>query len=85
MHHSLAANVSVGSFSEVSARNREVRFTPTNRHRQFGRSGPKSANHGSGAAYSITSAAPTRRDGGIVRPSALAVLMLMTKSRRVGP
>jgi hypothetical protein len=35
--------------------------------------------------HSITSSAPTRRNGGIVRPSVLAVLMLMTKSKRVGP
>jgi len=34
-------DVSVGSNSEVEARNREVRFTPVIRHRQLGHSGPK--------------------------------------------
>src|SRR5258705_5677592 len=34
---------------------------------------------------SITSSAPTRKEGGIVTPSALAVFMLITKSKRVGP
>jgi hypothetical protein len=43
--------------------------------------GLKSANK---RPQSITSAL-TRRDGGIVTPSALAVFMLMTKSKRVGP
>jgi hypothetical protein len=33
-----------GSNSEVQARNREVRFSLKNRHRQAGLSGPKSAN-----------------------------------------
>jgi hypothetical protein len=46
-----------GSISDLDARNREVRFTPTNRLRQFGRSGPKSANTGSDAQHSITSSA----------------------------
>src|SRR5882757_9021549 len=43
------------------------------------------ANTGHELAYSITSTAPTSTDGGNVRPSALAVLMLMAKSRWVGP
>jgi hypothetical protein len=33
-----------GPFSDVGARNREVRFTPVNRHRQPTRLRPKSAN-----------------------------------------
>src|SRR5262245_24017874 len=34
--------------------------------------------------HSITSSARASNDGGIVRPSAFAVLMLMTSSNRVG-
>jgi hypothetical protein len=51
-----AANVSVGSKSEVGARNREISFALSlkNRHRQPGLSGPKSANE---RGYSITSSA----------------------------
>ena len=36
------------------------------------------------AAYSITSSALARSDGGTVRPSALAVLRFMTNSNLVG-
>jgi hypothetical protein len=37
-----------------------------------------------GVAYSITSSATARSDGGTSRPSAFAVLRLMTKSNLVG-
>ena len=36
------------------------------------------------AVYSITSSARARIDGGMVRPSAFAVFMLMTRSNLVG-
>src|SRR6267378_5119289 len=41
------------------------------------------AKPGSSGRYSITSSARASREGGIVRPSALAVLRLMTSSNRV--
>jgi len=37
------ADFRFGSDSDLDSRNREVRFTPVNRHRQFDPSGPKSA------------------------------------------
>jgi hypothetical protein len=37
----IAVEVRSGSFSEVGARNREVRFTPKNGHRHRGPSRPK--------------------------------------------
>jgi hypothetical protein len=42
------------------------------------------ATNGSGQPYSITSSALASRDGGTVRPSALAVFRLMVKSNFVG-
>src|SRR5258708_28269745 len=45
---------------------------------------PKSATFGSAELYSITSSARTSSVGGTVRPSALAVFMLITSSNLVG-
>jgi len=42
------------------------------------------AGGGGGAAHSMTSSARARIEGGIVRPSALAVLRLTTSSKMVG-
>jgi hypothetical protein len=42
------------------------------------------ANHAHELAYSITSSARARKSAGIVNPSALAVLILMTSWKRVG-
>ena len=61
-----------------------VRSTPISRHQQFGPVGPVRAKLGSDRGYSITSSARTRKDSGIVMPSAFAVLRLITSSNLVG-
>jgi hypothetical protein len=68
----------------------DVRFAPKAAELLRGSEMSRRANNGlmhcsKGSSYSITSSAPTRRYGGIVRPSALAVFILMAKSRCVGP
>jgi hypothetical protein len=73
-----------GSFSEVDARIGEGCFAPINRLRQSGLSGPKSARNGSGRPHSITFSARSRNDSGIVSPSALAVVRLITSANLVG-
>jgi hypothetical protein len=52
-HLESLATVSV--FPNLGAPNRDVRFTAMSRHRQLGRSGPKSATRRRRAAYSISS------------------------------
>jgi hypothetical protein len=41
--------------SDLGALNRDIRFTAMSRHRQLGRSGPKSATRRHWPAYSISS------------------------------
>ena len=58
---------------------------PLHREKRSGSAWPLSAQQRTSAAYySITSLARTSNDGGTVRPSALAVFMLMTTSNLVG-
>jgi hypothetical protein len=57
---------------------------PKSRHLADMPGQPLGANNKSEALHSITSSACTRTDGGIVRPSAFAVLRLMTSSNFVG-
>src|SRR5437762_13398975 len=69
--------------------NPDVGFALNNRHRQPSLSAPKSATTGlmhrsETRLYSITSSARASRDGGTVRPSALAVLRLISSSYLVG-
>ena len=63
---------------------RDVCFAPVSGHRQAVSVCPFRAINGSGQLYSITSSALASRDGGTVRPSALAVFRLMVKSNFVG-
>ena len=68
----------------MAASPRHFRSSPQSRHaltrlaRQF------RANNGSHQTYSITSSAVASTNGGMVRPSVLAVLRLMTRSNFVG-
>jgi hypothetical protein len=62
----------------------DVRFTPKSGHVQCTRRCPLCANSGHHATYSITSLAVASSDDGTVRPSALAVLRLITSSYLFG-
>jgi hypothetical protein len=66
--------------SDDCQRNRDVRFTSTNRHPERGVSGPIRTLR----CYSITSSAVASIAGGTVMPRALAVLRLITSSNLVG-
>src|SRR5450432_1987420 len=66
-----------------------LRSTPNIGHRDVGRVGPLSArkrlmHRSKQHRYSITSSARTSNEGGTVRPSALAVFILITSSNLVG-
>jgi hypothetical protein len=82
------SNVRFGSNSEVRARNWEVSFSLKYGLLQLGLLGPKSATNGlmrrSKQHYSITSSALRSNEVGTVRPSALAVFILITSSNLVG-
>ena len=62
----------------------DVRFAPESRHSALQMECPLSANSGHCVVYSITSSARATTDCGLVMPSALAVLRLITSSYLVG-
>ena len=85
----VTGNVSVESNSEVGPLERHVRSSSDSRHRQVVSVRPLRANSGLSAsqqnvAYSISSSAMLSKSEEMVRPSALAVFMLMTSSNLVG-
>jgi len=82
-------NVRFGSKADILHRSADVRFTPKSRHWNSVAECPLCAKSGhmqcsKFGAYSITSSAATCRVCGTVRPSALAVLRLITKSNLIG-
>src|SRR5262249_31446510 len=94
-----ATNARFGSKADISQRNRyvrfgskadictapaHVRFTPESGHLQCSSQCPLWANSGPRATYSITSSARPIGVFGTLRPSALAVLRLITNSYFVG-
>src|SRR5258708_35086989 len=62
----------------------DFRCTPDSGHRRPARPCPKSAIGGRNRSHSISSSARASNMGGTVKPSALAVLRLMTSSNMVG-
>src|SRR5262249_8450359 len=60
------------------------RLLPPRRERPRRRRASEQRDERAAPNHSITSSARARRGGGISRPSALAVLMLTTRSKRVG-
>ena len=70
--------------ADISHCNRYVRFTPKSGHWRCTSSCPLWANSGHWLAYSITSSAATRSPGGMLMPSAFAVLRLRIVSNLVG-
>jgi hypothetical protein len=79
------SNVRFGSEADMARLNFDVRFTPESRHSPTRSGCPLWATSGlmqrsKKDHYSITSSAATSRPGGTVRPSAFAVLRLMTES-----
>src|SRR5262249_51150523 len=84
----LPAHVRFGSKADIHPPSADVRFTPESRH-QLGTLGcplcAKSGHmhHSIDHCYSISSSARPSSDIGTVRPSALAVLRLMTSSNLV--
>jgi hypothetical protein len=76
-----AANFRSGSIATELSYPDDVRFTPDSDQTA---DIPVRQLRANKRPQSMTSAL-TRRDGGIVTPSALAVFMLMAKSKRVGP
>jgi hypothetical protein len=77
-------DVRFGSKADICNANRHVRFTPNSGHVQCNGPRPLSANSGHTAIHSITSSALASSVGGTVRPSAFAVLRLITSSNLVG-
>ena len=77
-------NVRFGSKADMCSATGHVRFAPESGHVRCKQECPLSANSGHCATYSITSSALASSDGGTVRPSALAVLRLITSSNLVG-
>jgi hypothetical protein len=69
-----------GSIAVLTAPKCPFRSTPNNGHKRTGPVGPFGAKPGSRITYSITSSARPISGSGISRPSALAVLRLMTSS-----
>ena len=69
-----------GSKADITSTNRDVRFTPKSGHSPTRSGCLLWANSGSRPSYSITSSAMDITPGGMVRPSALAVVRLMTRS-----
>src|SRR5262245_46530990 len=90
-HHCLSAlqvalgatDVRFGSSADIRTAKSHVHFTPQSRHRRCANQCLLRAKSASWA-YSITSSARASTDGGTVRPSALAVLRLITSSYLVG-
>jgi hypothetical protein len=77
-------DVSVGSNSEVGARNRHVRFPPDSDQTADIAGGPFRANSRSGAAYSIASSARASKPAESERPIDLAAFEFITSSYFVG-
>ena len=73
-------DVRFGSKADICSARRHVRFPSESGHVQCTRRCPVCANSGHCGTYSITSSAATSNDGGIVRPSAFAVLRLTVSS-----
>ena len=73
-------DVRFGSLADICSANRHVRFAPESGHVQCNSACPLSANSGHSVIHSITSSAEISMPGGMVMPSALAVLRLMTSS-----
>src|SRR6516165_2917607 len=85
----LTADVRFGSKADIGVRPRDVRFTLKSGHRNSVVECPLCAKSGlmhrsKKDHHSITSSARLSNDCGTVRPSALAVLRLMTSSYLVG-
>ena len=83
------ADVRFGSIADISAWPCDVRFTPKSGHwwSEFGCPLCAKSRHSAlrkERRYSITLSALTMTDSGTVRPSAFAVLRLMTSSNLVG-
>jgi len=76
-------NVRFGPKADMCSARRHVRFTPESGHVQSKEECPLRAKSGH-RRYSITSLARASNVGGTVRPSALAVLRLITSSYLVG-
>src|ERR1700752_556266 len=78
-----ALPIGVGFRRHICAEKGHVRFTPESGHVRRKPSCLLWANSGHRATYSITSSALVSSDGGMVSPSALAVLRLSTDSNFV--
>src|SRR6516165_3808843 len=78
------ADVRFGSKAEVKTFYFDVRFTPKSGHGNSVPRCPLCAKSGHTTNYSITSSARASTEGGIVMPSVLAVLRLITSSYLVG-
>ena len=81
-------NVRFGSLADICSAKRHVRFTPNSGHVQCNSVCPLCANSGlmhrsKQHRYSITSSTMERTPAGIVRPSAFAVVRLITNSNLV--
>ena len=82
-----SGDVRFGSKADICTAQGHVRFTPESGHVQRTndvRFVPKADISAANITYSITSSARARSVGGTVRPSALAVLRLITSSYLVG-
>jgi hypothetical protein len=78
-------NVAYGSITVLTARKRDFRSTPNNGHRDVGRVGPlRARTRHHRPLHSITLSARASNVGDRMRPSALAVLRLITNSNFVG-
>ena len=73
-----------GHICSMCAQNRDVRFTSQSGHSSAPSPRPFGANRLHWAGYSITSSASCCRCKGTSRPSALAVLRLITSSNLMG-
>jgi hypothetical protein len=82
--HQCKTNVRFGSEADMARSNCDVRFTPKSGHVQCNSVCPLWAKSGHPSPHSIKSSASESIDAGIVRPSALAVVRLMTSSNLVG-
>jgi hypothetical protein len=88
-HRPISANFAFGSFSEVGARNRHVRFPPDSDQTADIAGGPVRANCGlihrsKRLLDSITSSALESRLCGTLRPSSFALFRFITSSNLVG-
>ena len=74
----------LGQNADIRAAKSHVRFTPNSGHVRCKERCPLCANSGHSGIHSITSSARESTAGGMVRPSALAVLRFITVSYLVG-